>query len=136
MKKLGAALLIYFGLASAALAQNTQVTPAFCNKTFSVNQGAVALTKVVSGSANKSIQLCGWGVSSGAATGTAALSTGTGTNCGTGTSSVQPIISLPINGNYVDHVPFVNQVLPVGNDLCLVTTGTGPTSVIIYYAQF
>ena len=136
MKRLSAALLLYLGLASAALAQSTISTPAFCNKTFQVSQGAVALTKVVSGVAAQSIQLCGWAAAAGAATGTFSLSYGTGTNCGTGTTTVQPIVSLAINGNYIDHVAFVNIVLPVANDLCLVTTGTGPTSIIIYYAQF
>lgn len=125
--------VLSFGLASA---QSTISTPAYCNKYFQVSQAAVASTTVVAGVANQSIQLCGWAVSAGAATGTATLTYGTGTNCGTSTGTAQPIRSLAINSGFVDHVPFVNQVLPVANDLCLTTTGTGPTSIIIYYAQF
>lgn len=136
MLRLSAAVLLYLGLATAALAQSTISTPAFCNKTFEVNQGATAVAKVVSGVANQAIQLCGWALNSGAATSTATLTTGTGTNCGTSTATIFPIISLAIDGTYVDHVPFVNLALPIANDLCLTTTGTGPISVIIYYAQF
>jgi len=136
--RLGLALWLGLLLLSVvpAQAQSTIGGPAYCNKYFQVNQAAVALTKVISGVAAQSIQLCGWSLSGGAAAATASLSYGTGANCGTGTVVLQPLVNVAINGSYVDHVPFVNQIVPVANDLCLVTTGTGPLSVIIYYAQF
>src|SRR5215471_8260097 len=141
MRKLLPLFLLLLAVGPAG-AQDTRTTPSWCNKTFSVNQGAVALTKVISGVANQSIQLCGVSASGGAAASTLSLSYGTGTNCATGTVTIFPIVNLAINGAYIDHVPFANVGVPsvnssgVANDVCLVTTGTGPITVILYYAQF
>lgn len=112
-----------------------------CNKFFQVSQGAVALTKIISGVSGTTISLCGWSANAGAATGTFALSYGTGTNCGTGTTSITPVYSLAINGVLVDHPGLANIGVPQVNasgvlqDVCLVTTGTGPLSIIVYYFQ-
>lgn len=138
MKKLLLASLL--ALASAVPAAS-QPAPFGCNKTFQVNQGAVALTKVISGVAGQSIGICGFTFAAGAATGTASLSYGTGTNCGTGTTTLVPVMSLAITGNITDHVTVPHIPVPSVNssgvavDVCLVTTGTGPTSVLIYYVQ-
>lgn len=118
-----------------------QPAPFGCNKIFQVSQGAVALTKVISGVVGQSIGLCGFTFAAGAATGTASLSYGTGTNCGTGTVTLIPVISLAINSNITDHVGVPQIPVPQVNasgvaiDVCLVTTGTGPTSVVLYYVQ-
>ena len=128
--------VLYLGAPFAARAQSTISGAAFCNRYYQTNQAAVALTKVISGVAGQSIQLCGWSLSGGAAASSASLSYGTGTNCATNTAVLQPLVNVAINGSYVDHIPFVGQVVPVANDLCLVTTGTGPLSVVIYYSQF
>jgi hypothetical protein len=138
MRKLLLALLL--ALASAVPAAS-QPSPFGCNKTFQVSQAAVALTKVISGVVGQSIGICGYTFAAGAATGTASISYGTGTNCGTGTVTVVPIISLAINGNITDHTGVPHIPIPQVNasgvaiDVCLVTTGTGPTSVLIYYVQ-
>lgn len=143
MRKLLLALLL--ALASAVPAASQQFGPGpiiGCNKYFQVNQGAVALTKIVSGIANQSISICGYSLSGGAAASTFSASYGTGTNCGTGTITVVPVINVAINGWASDHVTFAQVSVPsvnasgVANDLCIVTTGTGPISVMIYYAQF
>lgn len=140
MKKLALSLLAFLWLAGAAQAQVGPPQIA-CNKIFQVSQGAVALTKVVSGVAGQSITICGWALNAGAAAGTASISYGTGTNCGTGTTTIYPVISLGINGVFVDREP-VGAFSPpsvnasgVANDICLVTTGTGPTAVVLYYSQ-
>lgn len=140
MKKLiiAGALL---ALASSAFAQSIGPPLIGCSKYFQVSQGAVALTKVISGVVGQSINLCGWAINAGAAAGTASISYGTGTNCGTGTTTILPVISLGINGVYVDTTPASRFSPPsvnasgVANDVCLVTTGTGPTAVIIWYSQ-
>ncbi len=120
----------------SAFAQATDRTPAYCNRFFQINQAASAITKVISGVASQQIQVCGWALSSGAATSNAFLSSGTGSNCGTSGATFYPLVTLGAAGSYVDHVPFVNQAAPTGQDICLTTTGTGPTSIIIYFAQF
>lgn len=138
MKKL--LLASALALASAVPAAS-QPAPFGCNKIFTVSQAAVAITKVISGAVGSSISICGFTYAAGAATGAATLSYGTGTNCGTGTTTLIPIISLAINGNIVDHTPVPHIPVPavnasgVATDVCLTTTGTGPTTVILYYAQ-
>lgn len=142
MKKLSLVLLIWLGLLGAAFAQQTDRPPIYCTKYFQVNQGAVALTKIVSGISGQSIGVCGYALSGGATAGTFSMSYGTGTNCGTGGIVVIPLINVPVNGIIIDHVPFVNLSPPsnnssgVANDLCIVTTGTGPVSIVIYYIQY
>lgn len=131
MKKF-ALLLLALLLAGGAQAQPVGAPQLSCNRVFQVSQAAVALTRIVT-AGTTSISLCGWAYNSGGATSTAQLKLGTGTNCGTGTADVTPAVSLGINGSYVDHVTFAFQSLPVGTDLCLVTTGTGPAQVTVYY---
>jgi hypothetical protein len=119
-------------LACSARAQNIGPGPLYCNASFQVSQGAVALTRIVA-AVGKVISLCGWSVNAGAAAGTAQLEYGTGTNCGTGTIAVTPAYALGINGVLVDHPGAANFSLPQGADLCLVTTGTGPVQLVVYY---
>ena len=132
------AIAFLFGLllATAAAAQPVGPPQISCNKTFQVSQGAVALTQIVAGVAGQSISICGWTLNAGAAAATAQLQTGTGSNCGTGTAVVTPAYSLAINGVLTDHISLAYTSLPTGNALCLVTTGTGPMQVMIYYGQF
>lgn len=131
-------LLLALVLASPVAAQQSDT----CNKYFQVNQGATALTKVISGVAGQAIRLCGIALSGGAATSTFSMSYGTGTNCATGAVVLYPLVNVPINGAYIDHTGLVGTGPPranasnVPNDVCIVTTGTGPVSIMLYYAQF
>jgi hypothetical protein len=142
MRKLLLALLLVLASAVPAAAQSTSAAGITCNKFFAVSQGAVALTKIITGIASQNISLCGFVYNSGAATSTVGLSYGTGTNCATGTTVLIPVVSLPINGLLVDKGDFASMAVPAVNgsgvpiDLCLVTTGTGPAVVIVHYAQF
>lgn len=142
MKKLLLALLLALASAVPAASQPGSAQPTICNKFFAVSQGATALTKIISGVAGQNISICGIVLNSGAATSTAGLSYGTGTNCATGTAVWFPVVSLPINGLLIDKGDYASMAVPAVNasgvpiDLCLVTTGTGPTVVVIHYAQF
>jgi hypothetical protein len=129
-------VLLWLALTALAHAQSVGGQPLICNKSFQVSQGAVALTRIVQGTPTTVISLCGWDVNAGAAAGTWQLQSGTGTNCGTGTTVITPVYSLGINGVQVDHPTYASISLPQGNDLCLVTTGTGPTALLLYYGQF
>jgi hypothetical protein len=137
MKRL---LLLLAILLAPAIASAQAVGPSgpACNKSFQVSQAATILTKVVSGVANQSISLCGWSANSGGAASTWQLQYGTGTNCGTGGTAITPVYSLAINGVQIDHqgsafISLAGGAAPA--DLCLVTTGTGPLQIMIYYSQ-
>lgn len=140
MRKLALSFIALIALCGTALAQTPPVFG--CNKIFQVNQGAVALTKILTGVAGQHFEICGYTISAGAAASTTSLSYGTGTNCGTGTTTLLPVINVAINSNVVDHTSVPHIAVPAVNasavpiDVCLVTTGAGPTSVILYYAQF
>src|SRR5215813_13951546 len=130
MKKL--ALLALLLSCGAAQAQPIGPPIIGCNQIFQVTQGAVALTKIVSSVTGKLISLCGWAANGNGAA-TVQLQYGTGTNCGTGTTSLTPAVSLAANTSYSDHPGFVFFSLPSGNDLCLVTTGAGTSNVMVYF---
>lgn len=134
MKRLSVALFLFLASVSAALAQANGPSQIGCNQVFQVSQAATALTKIVTNISGKQISICGWALNAGAATATAQLEYGTGTNCGTGTTAISPVMSLGINGVLVDHIDYSPLSLPRLNDLCLVTTGTGPMQVMIYYS--
>lgn len=142
MKNLIAALLLWLGLASAALAQQTDRPPLYCISTYQVNQAAVSITKIISGVSGKSIGICGYTLAGGAAVSTFTMAYGTGTNCNTGQVTLEPIVNVPINGFIMNRTSFVNMNLPsqnasaVANDVCITTTGTGPVSIVIYYLQY
>jgi hypothetical protein len=132
------AFLALFAFSLPASAQVVGPNGPQCNKVFQVSQAATGLTKIVSGIANQSISICGWSVNSGAATSTWQLEYGTGTNCGTGTTAITPVYSLAINGVQIDHIVQAFISLAGGStptDLCLVTTGTGPLQIMVYYSQ-
>lgn len=132
MRKLALGLLACFLLHSPVQAQGIGGINISCTQVFQVSQNAVALTKIIT-SSNRVISLCGWVFNAGAATATVQLQSGTGTNCGSNNAAVTPNFALGINGVLVDHIITAHVSLPPNNDLCLVTTGTGPMQVMIYY---
>lgn len=108
-----------------------------CNQSWQTSQGAAGPNKIVSASSPstplKIISICGWTINAGAAAGTAQLTQGFLTNCGTQTSVITPAYSLAINGVLVDHPPFAFFSLSPGADLCLTTTGTGPMQIEVFF---
>lgn len=133
MNRALAGLFLLLASLSPALAQSVGPAPLYCNLSFAVSQAATGLTKIVSSVSAKQISICGWAFNSGAATSTAQLEFGSGTNCGTNTTALTPVIPLGINGVYIDHTNVASRSLNQGLDLCLVTTGTGPAQVTVYY---
>lgn len=130
MKKL-LALLASLALAFPAQAQIVGTTLP-CNQSWQGSQGAAGPNKIAT-SSNRVITWCGWVVNAGAAAGTAQLTQGTGTNCGTGTSIITPAYSLGVNGVLVDHNAFGVFSLSNNSDLCLTTTGTGPMQIEVFF---
>lgn len=134
--------LLLLAMVGSAQAQQTDRPPLYCISSYQNNLPATSITKIISGVSGKSIGLCGFTLSGGAAVSTFTLAYGTGTNCNTGAVTLIPLINVPVNGFLMDHVPFVNLNLPsqnasaVANDVCLTVTGTGPLSIILYYLQY
>lgn len=92
---------------------------AACQNTATVSVTAAATTQIVSAANQPTIHVCGFSVSMSAA-GTAQWVYGTGTNCGTGTTSLTPAVTLATGTPWTvwpsDGYVFV---LPAGTSLCL-----------------
>lgn len=135
MRKLCAALLLYFGLASAALAQQSVFVPATTNQ-ISLAGTVAASTRIVTGIAGKRIYVTQVNMIP-LATSVVTFTTGTGTNCGTNTASVTGAMTFttgnqPLNLGVGNGAVFV---LPAGNDLC-VTIATAAAPGSLAYAIF
>lgn len=131
MKKLGAALLIFFGLAAPACAQGIGAQPIYCNQ---VTTGTAA-TQIATAVAGKSISVCGYTVDATAAAAAFQLSYGTGATCGTGTVALTPAFAGTGQGSaFTDHLPTAYVSVPATANLC-VTTSTNSTWAI-YWGQF
>jgi len=129
MKRLSAALLVYLGLASAALAQQAVVVPATTAQV-AIAGTVAASTKIVSGAVGKSIYVTSI-LQIPLATAVVTYTAGTGTNCGTNTVSLTGAMTFAagqiINmGNGYGAV----LVLPQGTDLCItIATAAAPGSL-------
>jgi len=134
MKKL--LLLLGLFLSTGAQAQQVGPPPLYCNQSFQVSAGATAITQIVAAVAGRAIHICGYDINAGAAAGTFQLSTGTGANCGTGTTSITPAFSLAINGVLSARNTTVWYSTPQGNALCYTITGTGPVQALVSYGQY
>lgn len=134
MKKLAAALIFLFGLASAALAQTPGGVPATM---YSVVFGGstTAMTKIVSGSATKTIYVTSI-ASHPAPTAVLTLSYGTGTNCGTGTVNFYGPATFQGGENvYIGSGYGAVFIVPKGNDVC-VTVATAAAPGWLSYSQY
>lgn len=129
MKKLSAALLLYLGLASAALAQQSVVVPATTNQ-ISVAGTVAAATKIVTGISGKQIYVTALLLVP-VATAVVTFTYGTGTNCGTGTTSLTGAMTFAA-AQTIAHGSGNGAifVLPQGVDLCItIATAAAPGSL-------
>jgi hypothetical protein len=121
-----------------ATSANAQVGPpyaAICNKSFE-GSTAAATTQVAAAATGQAVYVCGYDVAGGAAAGTFQIEYGSsGGSCATPTV-LTPSITVAV-GQFLSSIsPYAGLVAPLGNALCVVTTGTGPTGFVIYYSQF
>lgn len=133
MRKLGAALLVFFGLASAALAQSPVVPSTSAQ--IPIAGTIAASTKIITGVTGKQIYVTALLLVP-VATSVVTFTYGTGTNCGTGTTSLTGAMTFSA-GQTVAHGGGQGAVfvLPRGNDLCItIATGAAPGSLA--YALF
>lgn len=124
--------------------------PAFSQQTGPPNQilcgrqaiatvASAATTSLVAGVSTTSIMVCGWHVttSNSANASTFQLIYGTqGGPCGTPTN-LTPAFSVTSTAPSSDHIEFATFQVPIGQQLCVVSTGaTVQLSILVYYSQF
>jgi len=129
MKSLGAALLLLFGLVTAAPAQQSVVVPATTAQV-AIAGTIAASTKIVSGISGKSIYVTALLLAP-VATSVVTLTAGTGTNCGTNTTSITGAMTFAA-GQAIAHGSGNGAifVIPQGYDLCItIATAAAPGSL-------
>jgi hypothetical protein len=99
---IGLLLLSWGALAQPVNQPNSTVS---CNAVAQYSAAAAALLRVVTGVAGKTIYICGYTIHGGGAT-NVGLSTGTGTNCATGTAALTPQYVLASGTDVTDSSPF------------------------------
>jgi hypothetical protein len=85
------------------------------------------------------IYVCGFTIGTNTAT-SVKLVYGTGTTCGTGTTSITPAFTFAANaagyGSVTDSSSFFRGLaVPAGNDLCINTSAGNAVQAIVYYYQ-
>jgi hypothetical protein len=138
VKKLLLALGLCLALSSSALSQGTIVGPGnliLCTKIANMPVGPTAITQVIAAVTGQTIHICGWHITNTGATGTFAISYGTGSNCGTGTAVIVTVQNVTSTAPSADHPQFATYSLPISNALC-VTPSVATIAATVYYAQF
>lgn len=128
MKKLSAALLIYLGLAGAALAQALFPLPSF---QVSIAGTVAGSTQIVTAPAGKQIVVTAIQMMP-VATAVVTYTYGTGTNCGTGTGSLTG--AMTFSAGQILNMGSGNgpvMIVPAGNNLCVtIATAAAPGSLV------
>ena len=108
-----------------------------CGQSAQYNASTSGDTRLVVGTANTQIYVCGYVFFAGG-TASVKLEYGTGGTCGTGTNPVTPPFALTAQTGIVDHVPFYTGLPPVpnSNDLCINVTAGVAVQAIVYFTQF
>ena len=134
MKRFGAALLLLLGLVTAAPAQQSVVVPATTAQ-IAIAGTVAASTRIVTGISGKSIYVTALALVP-VATSVVTFTTGTGTNCGTGTANVTGAMTFAA-GQAIAHGSGNGAifVIPQGNDLCI-TIGTAAAPGVLAYSIF
>jgi len=133
MRKLCAALFIFFGLLSAAQAQGLGAQTIICNKVVASATLGAGTTQLVAGNSGSLIHTCGF-IFEGIAAGTVQLVYGTGSSC-TSPVSITGVFVTSATSLVVDHIASAFTSGGLGQSLCAVVTGAGAVVVDVYYAQ-
>lgn len=124
------ALLMLAALSGAAVAQQVD-----CNRSASYDTNSNGATKLVTGTAGRSIYVCGYSIVSGG-TVNVSLVYGTGTNCGTGTTAITPAYNTVVTMALFDNSPFWRGlVAPAAKDLCINASSGVAIQAIVYFSQ-
>lgn len=135
MRKLSAALLLYFGLACAALAQGSVIVPATM-ASIPITISTATTTRLVIGQSNKQIYVTAVDIIAGG-TGAIQFIAGTGATCGTGTVNVTGNYALTAQVGFTKAAGNgVVWVVPVNLSLCAVTDSNVGMPGSLSYAIF
>lgn len=139
MRKLVAALSLLLALCAApARAENT-IGPSnqvLCTQLVFQAASIASLKTLLAGVAGKTIFICGWHVTSSAATvSTFQFSTGTGTDCATTNTNLTPAYNVINTAPATDHVSIASLSLTPGNNLC-VTSSTTSLQISVWVGQY
>lgn len=135
MKRLSAALLVFFGLASAALAQQSVFVPATMASA-PISISTATTTRLATGISGKSIYVTQWNAISGG-TGNITWVAGTGATCGTGTVNLTGAYNLTAQVGAVVGTGYgAVLVVPQGFSLCATTSASVQISGSVGYAIF
>lgn len=95
-------------------------------------------TQLVALSSGKSIYVCGFSITTGAAATNVNLAYGTGTACASGTTKLTPAYQLAASSGIVDHSSnhWGGMKTAASNELCINTSGANAVQATVYYTQF
>jgi hypothetical protein len=115
--------------------------PMNCNSSVPYDASTNGATRLVASSTGVGgpIFICGYTIGTNTAT-NVKLIYGTGTTCGTGTTSITPAYTFAANtagyASVTEASPFFRGlVVPSGNDLCINTSAGNAVQAIVYYYQ-
>jgi hypothetical protein len=127
-----------FALVAGLAHAQTPVGPpnqVICNNIAILTAGPATITQIQAASGTARIFICGWHVTNTGATGTFSLSTGTGSNCGTGTATLLPPQNVTSTAPSADHIDYAHIQTPQGVALCI-TPSVATIAAVVYFAQF
>jgi hypothetical protein len=107
-----------------------------CNTTAQYAASTSGLTKVITGVTGKRTYICGFVIQGGGAV-NVGLSTGTGTNCATGTAAITPAFVLASGTVVADTSPYFRGLgAAAATDVCVSSSGAVASQVLVYYGQY
>lgn len=130
-----ALLALSIGLRPEAQAQQTGEIG--CSQNVKYDASTSGSTRIFTANATSGRQLyiCGYFINVGTVATNVGLSYGTGTNCGTGTTTLTPTWVLPAAGQIFDEAEFWHGLtVPAGQDLCIVTSAGNAVQAQIFYS--
>jgi hypothetical protein len=103
-----------------------------------ITTGAMAITERVPAIAGKRIYLCGYLIlrASGGQDLEFEITSGTGTNCAVGKTTIIPRMDVPLNGITNRIAYAAGEKTAQSAAICLQTWGTGSVTSIFYWTQF
>jgi len=148
MKKLLLALGLSFALCSSAFSQGQSIGPAnypICNQ-IATFTGTAALAKVISsvltpvgpGGVLPRIYICGWQYTNSAASGTVLLQYGSGTNCGTNTTTLIPVTNVGATAVtvYTSNPSITVPIVTAAPNWDICQNSTATVTGVLWFSQF
>jgi hypothetical protein len=136
MKKLWLALcLVVLGFAPAQAQTVGPTNSILCNKMAYVAVGSTGNQQIVAAVTGQRIFICGWHVTNTGTSGTWAMNTGTGSNCGSSTTALTPAQNVTSSAPSADHIDFASIQTPQSVALC-VNPSVNTIAAQVFYSQF